>query len=63
LATALIAVSEGGERIDWYFIQFITLCPITIFDKNAQILTAPFAVFGTSRPMLTGEIRSQIDAV
>ena len=42
----------------WYFIQPLTLCPITIFDKSAEIL----AHLLTFAAMITGEIRSQIDA-
>jgi hypothetical protein len=47
----------------WYFIQLLTLCPITIFDKNDHILDRAARGPRIPRPMLTGEIRSQIDAV
>jgi hypothetical protein len=49
--------------MSWYFIQFITLCPITIFDNNVEICGRPVAALIAPRPMLTGEIRSRIGAV
>jgi hypothetical protein len=43
-----MAVSRMVEWVGWYFIQLLTLCPITIFDKNDPILNWSSAADGGS---------------